>query len=119
MWLAGIDLADPACFSSETLTRHDVAALISRTTVILCEEWAVTRAAVRVSLQDGRTIERARGDAVRPTDNASTVEQVTTKFRRISVGLLGEGRIKAIIALTKALDRVPDAAQLVAATMPE
>jgi len=112
MALLGIDHADPAAFSDETVTRPDFIRTRQKIDVALQDGWSSDRVTLKVRLKDGRELSGGRDGPLWTADVDGTCAAIRDKFTSLVTPLCGASRSSEILQTVENLDACGDMAEL-------
>lgn len=116
MALLGKNTADPSAFNDQNVVDPQVLALQELARVILDPALRVPETIVRITLRDGRVLER-RHDSSRPeTDLDAQQDRLTNKFRALCEGRLPLSTIAELERTVLGLESLADVGELVRLT---
>jgi hypothetical protein len=117
MALSGKSTADPLAFSSESLVDPRVLKLQEVAQVVLDPALRVPEALVRISLQDGRTLERRHDSSIPGEDLNAQQTRLVGTFRALSSARLPPSAVTALEQTVAQLECVSDVGELLSLTV--
>ena len=95
-----------------------VMALRGKVRVEIVPDMAATQASIRITLRDGRVLERQVVDATGSLQNPMSDAQLAAKFSGLADGILSETATRRLIELCWSADRLADAGSIARASVP-
>jgi 2-methylcitrate dehydratase PrpD len=110
--------AGEAQYADTAVNDPAVVALRDKVHVEIVPDMAATQASIRITLRDGRVLERQVVDATGSLQNPMSDAQLAAKFSGLADGLLSEAATRRLIELCWSADRLADAGSIARASVP-
>jgi 2-methylcitrate dehydratase PrpD len=110
--------AGEAQYADTVVNDPTTMALRDKVRVEIVPDMAATQAKIRITLRDGRVLERQVVDATGSLQNPMSDAQLAAKFSGLAEGVLSEAATRRLIDLCWSADRLTDAGSIARASVP-